>query len=255
MKLKVFQKGFNYSQDGPGNRLVYHLQGCNMRCPWCANPESIPIDGVVGNPKDKDKESSLSYFELDLKEIIEEVEDSRVLFFDQGGVTFTGGEPTIQFKELLILLQELYERKIHTTIETNATHGRLEELFPYLSMLIIDFKHIDDRIHQSVIKSSNEQVKKNIIKAAQHHKKLLIRTPLINNFNADKKYIEPFISFYKQFDCSNIKFEFLKYHEYGKVKWEQCGLEYEIKDGFVTDQLREAFENEYRNAGLQVIRT
>ena len=41
MKLTLFQKGFNYSQDGPGNRLVYHLFGCNMRCPWCANPEGI----------------------------------------------------------------------------------------------------------------------------------------------------------------------------------------------------------------------
>ena len=40
MVLKIFQKGFNYSQDGQGNRLVYHLQGCNMKCRWCANPES-----------------------------------------------------------------------------------------------------------------------------------------------------------------------------------------------------------------------
>ena len=39
MELFVFQKGFNYSQDGPGNRLVYHLSGCSLRCPWCSNPE------------------------------------------------------------------------------------------------------------------------------------------------------------------------------------------------------------------------
>ena len=47
MKLKVFQKGFNYSQDGRGNRLVWHLQGCNMHCPWCANPEGMPPEGVL----------------------------------------------------------------------------------------------------------------------------------------------------------------------------------------------------------------
>ncbi len=47
MKLKVFQKGFNYSQDGRGNRLVWHLQGCNMHCPWCANPEGMLPEGVL----------------------------------------------------------------------------------------------------------------------------------------------------------------------------------------------------------------
>ena len=31
MKVRVLQRGFNFSQDGPGNRLVYHLQGCTMR--------------------------------------------------------------------------------------------------------------------------------------------------------------------------------------------------------------------------------
>ena len=47
MKLKVFQKGFNYSQDGRGNRLIWHLQGCNMKCPWCANPEGMAPEGVL----------------------------------------------------------------------------------------------------------------------------------------------------------------------------------------------------------------
>ena len=42
--MRVFGKGFNFSQDGPGNRLVYHLSGCNMHCIWCSNPEGMDRD-------------------------------------------------------------------------------------------------------------------------------------------------------------------------------------------------------------------
>ncbi len=43
--MRIFQKGFIFGQDGPGNRLVYHLQSCNMRCIWCSNPGGMASDG------------------------------------------------------------------------------------------------------------------------------------------------------------------------------------------------------------------
>lgn len=74
MELRVFQRGFNFSQDGPGNRLVFHLQGCNLRCPWCSNPEGLTMEGGwVATPE------ALS----------EEAIRSRLMFFEGGGVTLT----------------------------------------------------------------------------------------------------------------------------------------------------------------------
>jgi glycyl-radical enzyme activating protein family len=289
MKPKIIKKGFNYSQDGPGNRLVYHLQGCNMRCKWCANPESIAGQGVIMIDREKLLESVcpyhaikeqalsrnichncqeqpciyqnknegiyLSCFEMDIWEVIEEAKESKTLFFDNGGVTFSGGEPTYQFEVLKEMLIRLKEENISTAIETNGTHERLEELFPYIDTLIMDFKHIDSELHKAYTGLSNEAIKRNVAKAMERHPKVWIRTPLIHGFNAHVKYIEDFIAFYKQFHHKNACFEMLRYHAYGKEKWERCGLVYEMHDGTIEEGLEGIFEEEYKRAGLNVIRT
>lgn len=288
-KMKLIKKGFNYAQDGPGNRLVFHMQGCNMRCPWCANPEGIPLGGVLMTEQEKlldsvcpngaiqdgilDRERCrecktrvclnerrnegirMSCFEETVDEIAAEAKACSRIFFDGGGVTFSGGEPTLQFEELKEALQRLKAEGIHTAIENNGTHIRLEELFPYIDLLIMDFKQIDDGIHRKVTGVSNETIKKNVEKALEKHGNVLIRTPLIHGFNDDEKYIEDFLEFYRGYDCSHASFEFLKYHEFGKEKWEKCGLSYQVEDGFVTDEIREKYETRFREQGLCVVRT
>ena len=89
MTLKLFQKGFNYSQDGQGNRLVYHLQGCNMTCPWCANPEGMPMEGAMIREAGKSPRLSCKVYETE--EILREAVSCVPMFFDGGGVTFSGG--------------------------------------------------------------------------------------------------------------------------------------------------------------------
>ena len=118
--MQIFQKGFNFGQDGPGNRLVYHLQGCNMKCIWCSNPEGISVKGGRN---------------VSVKELFEECCRSRMMFYGGGGVTFTGGEATLQKEELKELLQVLREAQIHTAIETNGTSVHLPELLPLTCMV------------------------------------------------------------------------------------------------------------------------
>jgi pyruvate formate lyase activating enzyme len=253
MNLKVVKKGFNYAQDGPGNRLVYHFQGCNMHCPWCSNPECIPPDGTMIDSALTGAKCSCAAYSADA--LVQEGRESRRLLFDGGGVTITGGEPTFQFAGLLELLTGLKSSSIHTAIETNGSHPKLSELFPQLDLLIIDCKHIDDQIHRRTTGRSNKAVLANIQLAFQRHPNVLVRTPLVNGFNADLKTIKEMLVFYQQFDTGKARFEFLQYHEIGKSKWQASGLAYTVQDGFVSDSQRLAFEEMYRNGGLKVVRT
>lgn len=234
--MKILQKGFNYSQDGPGNRLVYHLQGCNFRCKWCSNPESMPAE----NPKAKD---------YTVDELADEVMRSRMMFFDGGGVTFTGGECTLQADELIEALKKLKENGINTAIETNASNPRLPEIAEYVDYLITDFKHYDGEAHKKWIDTGNGQVLKNLTELINSGRSLHIRIPLIHNVNDD---YQGFIDFFKNKETDNIDVEILPYHEYGKDKWT---TEYEISDGFVSDETVREFNKKLNEIGIKTIKT
>ncbi len=241
--FKIFQKGFHYSQDGHGNRLVYHLYGCNLHCPWCANPEGLFPHGVK------------TYLYMSAREIVEEAISAKPLFFEGGGVTFTGGEPTLQFDDLLETLKLLKGNGIHTCIENNGTCVNLNELLPYIDELIIDFKHYDSRLHREVIGSDNDVIKKNLNFALKNHGDVLIRTVLINHFNTSDRDLGNFIRFFKDKDTSHTRFEFLPYHEYGKVKWEQCGKPYRMTNALIDKATLIKFESEYQKNHFKVVRT
>lgn len=252
LKIKVFQKGFNYSQDGPGNRLVYHLQGCNLACPWCANPESINPSGTL---MVKDGKSRLSYKEFEVDELVLEAKRSKPMFFESGGITLTGGEPTLQFTAVKELLMKLKEEGIHTAIENNGTHKNLELLLPYIDYLIMDVKHYDSEKHKTVVGMSLDNLEENLKKIGELGKQAAIRIPLVHEFNGKEEDIEGFLKLFKKFPTENMTFEFLRYHEFGKDKWEECNMEYTIVDGYMKEEIVKKFEDAFIAQGLKVIRT
>ena len=102
--------------DGPGLRLVVFLQGCNFRCLYCANPDTIAGKGGTPTPPE---------------EIVRMAMSQRPFFGKRGGITFSGGEPTFQAKALVPLVRELKEKGIHVCLDSNGGiwNEEVEELF------------------------------------------------------------------------------------------------------------------------------
>ena len=71
--------------DGPGLRLVVFLQGCPFRCLYCANPDTIDVKG--GTP-------------TSAGEILQMAVSQKAFFGKKGGITFSGGEPTLRHRTL-----------------------------------------------------------------------------------------------------------------------------------------------------------
>ena len=233
--MRIFGKGFNFSQDGPGNRLVYHLSGCNMRCIWCSNPEGMDLNAGKDYSTD---------------EIIDECNRSKLMFFSGGGVTFTGGEATLQHSELLTVLKALKNNGINTAIETNGTSKKLIELLDYTDYLIMDFKHYDNDILKAYTGIGNQTIKQNFESICKLNRQLHIRIPLINGINSNNP--KAFAEYYAKHNTQNVIFEFLPYHEYGKEKWK---TEYKVKNGFIDKDTLKSFYETFDKYKLKTITT
>ncbi len=252
MKIKILHKGFNFSQDGPGNRLVYHLQGCNFFCPWCSNPESIAREGTKMTVDGKEKNSCTEH---DTEEVFAEILSGKMLMFSGGGVTFTGGEPTLQYDALKELLLRCKEAGINTAIETNASHPSFSQLSELIDYMIVDLKHYDTEKHKKVIGTSNGKTIENIKEVSKKRDQLLIHIPLVGGFNSTPVDAENFAELIRSFGNEKIQVEVLKYHEYGKDKWTQCGMEYKMTDGHVTDEEYTEFVDVLKKNGISIIKT
>ena len=228
--------------DGPGVRFVVFLQGCNLRCPWCSNPEGLAHDGGTG---------------YSVASLADEVKRSRPMFFDGGGVTLTGGEVTCQADAALSLLKAVHEMGVSTCVETNGMSKRLPDFFPYLDLLIMDVKHHDPEKHRLVTGAPNEGTLQNLTLALKAGVKALVRIPLIGGFNASEADAHAFADLFRRMRGEgDFDVELLSYHEYGRMKYEKLGIPYTMgKEAFVSKEAFRNFAKILRDAGVKLITT
>ena len=240
--LYIFQKGFNFSQDGPGNRLVFHLAGCSLCCPWCSNPEGKTRQGAQL---------------VSVNQLVDEAIRCKPMFFSGGGITLTGGEVTEQFDAVKSLLEQLKAHDISTCIETNGTHPRLPELFPLIDYLIMDCKHYQDDRHREVIGAPLHTILQNIRLAGQQRQQLAVRIPLIGGFNASEADAVGFAQLFQDLGIQNIAtIELLRYHEYGKDKYQALGLPYHMtEEARISDNTYALFKEILQSNNIQLITT
>ena len=133
--------------DGPGLRLVVFLQGCPFKCLYCANPDTIAFEGGTMT---------------EVEEIVKMAVSQKPFFGKRGGITFSGGEPTMQAKELLPLYARLKEEEINICIDTNGGgwNSDIEELLRQTDLVLLDCKQFNDARHKELTGRSNEQTLK-----------------------------------------------------------------------------------------------
>jgi pyruvate formate lyase activating enzyme len=121
-------------------------------------------------------------------EVVKEVLKDKSFFEKSGGgVTLSGGEPTMQHDFVLAFFKKIKENGIHTALDTCGLGMRAsyEKILPYTDLILYDIKEIDPEKHKQFTGNSNEKVLENLKFISEwmnnNHipKELWIRTPII----------------------------------------------------------------------------
>lgn len=212
------------SVDGPGNRTVIFLQGCNFDCKYCHNPETRSLCTGCGLCAAKCPAGALKKEE---KEGITHVVFSpgkcvgcdtcihtcphdaspRIRYMTAAeafeavrkqmpyirGVTVSGGECTLYpafIRELFALCKEV---SLSTFIDSNGTYDFAsdQELMEVTDSVMLDIKAFSEKDHLAVTACGNKKVLENALFLAERGKLFEVRTVVVPTlYDAEEAILE-----------------------------------------------------------------
>lgn len=245
--------------DGDGIRTVVFFKGCNMKCPWCQNPESIDhraeiafyadkcegnADCVTACPKDAITIGSEMHIDRSLcdrcgkctevcvsealkligreyskEKVMEEIlKDMTYYQVSGGGVTFSGGEPSLHADFILEILKECKEFGIHTNIETNGYFKweKFEPLLPYLDQIFFDLKILEGEQSKMTTGGNSQVIFSNMDKLIERNAPVEFRIPLVPEFTTANGNISALAQMLKEKQVKKV--HLLPYHSMGETK-------------------------------------
>ena len=209
------------SVDGPGVRYIFFLQGCNMRCKYCHNPDTWDLG--------KGEEYSA-------KDCLEKALRYKNYWKNNGGITVSGGEALLQLDFVTELFTLAKEKNVNTCLDTSGNPfstdedylKKFDKLLDVCDLVILDIKMYDNEKHKELTGHSNENIlalAKYLSDKGIHMWIRYVLVPGVTNDRKDMQDLRNFVDSLKTVD----RVEVLPYHTLGVFKYEQLGIDYRLK--------------------------
>ena len=272
----------NFSvHDGDGIRSIIFFAGCPMSCKWCANPEGMTPSYKVayysktcigcgacakvcrfGNRRElcvscgrcaeacPNGSRKNLVFDMTEEAIVKAIEPQMGYFRTSGGgVTFSGGEATMQAEFIKSLSRRLYDMGVNLVLETCGyfDFDAVSEALELFDAIFFDIKTMNESAHIENTGVSNRKILGNLTLVAGLSSKITVRVPVISGFNASREDVGAICEFVHD-TAPGACIELLPYHKYGEVKYEALGLklppaEFQSPDEYLMKELDHVIRN------------
>ncbi len=262
--------------DGPGIRTTVFLKGCPLRCRWCHNPEglspkpqlmvSVAACTDCGKCREVCTHNSdcitcgecvsrcpgglrrIAGYEMEAETLAAKLRKSAV--FEDGGVTFSGGEPMLQWD----FVQEtcVHLDGIHKAIETSGfcKDEQFAQMMEIMDLVMMDIKHTDPDEHIRWTGVDNAPILRHLDMLKNGSVPFIIRVPLIPGVNDSSENLGRLAGMLS--DAENlIRVELLPYHQTAGAKYEMAGMVY--KPGFDTEMPVQKHMELFEAKGISVM--
>ncbi len=201
--------------DGPGIRFVVFMQGCNLWCGCCHNPETRSVSGGK---------------EYTAAELAEKAAHFKEYFGREGGITLSGGEPLLQAEFARELFRECHARGINTCLDTSGSilNDEVKALLAETDLVLLDIKYTTDEDYRKFAGCGIDAPLKFLEYLNEHKIPTVIRQVIIPELNGTDENIAALAKIKAEHSCVE-RVELLPFKKICKVKYDNLGLDFEFE--------------------------
>ena len=198
--------------DGPGLRFVVFLQGCNLRCKCCHNPDTWDMNGEK---------------QFTAEEIVEKAKKYKEYFGKKGGITLSGGEPILQADFACEVFRLCHENSINTCLDTSGSilNDNVKKLLSETDRVLLDIKYTNDADYLQNVGCSLEKPMEFLEYLNEKQISTTIRQVIIPTINDNEENIEKLNEIVKQYPCID-KVELLPFKKICQTKYDSMKIEF-----------------------------
>lgn len=202
--------------DGPGIRFVVFMQGCNLRCGCCHNPDTWDMSQGT---------------EYTAEEIIAKVLRFREYFGEKGGITLSGGEPLLQSDFAYEVFTLCHENGINTCLDTSGSilNDSIKKLLTVTDRVLLDIKYADDELYHKYVGCSLEKPLEFLSYLNEQSVPVTLRQVIIPTLNDTAENIWFLNKLSKKYSCVD-KTELLPFRKICQVKYDDMKIDFPFRD-------------------------